>query len=255
MNAGRAEAAFWAAFLHNRNVDAVTAGDGAVAVAGGYAVFVGGTLIDHALGAGSTRPLRADDCDVVEAFYRARGAAAGFELDDDVFARDVALFRARGYADEEVALAVLEGPTRAGPPAPGVAVRRTTDRRAWVELVARAFDDPSEERFRPSLQAAAAAAQVLVVASVGGADAGAAALGIAGETAILFAAGVMPAFRRRGVHRALLAARLDLASARGAENAVLKTQPDSPAERSAVRHGFVRTTLRRRLRREFEEPG
>ena len=250
MNAGRAEAAFWAAFLHNRNVDAVTAGDGAVAVAGGYALFVGRTLIDHALGAGSTRPLRADDCEVVESFYGARGAAAGFELDADVLDRDQALFRSRGYADEGRILAVLEGPTAAAAAAPGIAVRRTTDRRAWVELIARAFDDAPDETFRQTLQTNAAAAHVLVVASVDGGEAGGAALGIAGDTAILYSAAVLPAFRGRGVHAALLVARLGLASARGAANAVFKTAPDSPAERSALRHGFVRTALRRRVRRE-----
>jgi GNAT superfamily N-acetyltransferase len=250
MNAGSAEASFWAAFLHNRNVDAATAGDGAVAVAGGYALYVGHTLLNRVLGAGSARPLRADDCDVVEAFYGARGATAGFELDADVLARDEALLSERGYTEEGDALAVLEGATRVEPPTAGIAVRRTTDRRAWVDLVGRAFGDPSEERFRPSLQAVASAAHVLVIASLDGADAGAAGLGIVGDTAILFSGGVLPAFRRRGVHGALLAARISLASARGAQHAVLKAWADSPAERSAIKHGFVRTTVRRTLRRQ-----
>ncbi len=249
-NAGRAEAAFWAAFLHNRNVDAVTAGDGAVAVAGGYALFVSGTSIDLALGAGSTRRLRADDCEVVEGFYAERGAAARFELDVEVLERDEALFRGRGYADEGEALAVLEGPTASAAPSARIAVRRTTDRRAWVELVARAFADAPGETLRRTLQANAAAAQVLVMASFDGDDAGAAAVGIAGDTAILYSAGVLPAFRRRGVHGALLIARLGLASARGAGSAVLKTIPDSPAERSALKQGLIRSGLRRRLRRE-----
>jgi GNAT superfamily N-acetyltransferase len=249
MNAGRAEAAFWAAFLHNRNVDALTAGDGAVAVAGGYALFVGSTAIDRVLGAGSTRPLRADDCEVVEGFYEARGAAARFELDAAIFERDGALLRDRGYADEGETLAVLEAPT-APRPAPEVAVRRTTDRRAWVDLVARTFEDAPGETLRRTLQANAAAAHVLVTASIGGADVGAAALGIAGDTAILYSAGVLPGFRRRGVHAALIVVRLGIASARGAGNAVLKTTPDSAAEHSAAKHGFVRTALRRRVRRE-----
>jgi ribosomal protein S18 acetylase RimI-like enzyme len=250
MNAGRAEAAFWAAFLHNRNVDAVTAGDGAVAIAGGYALFVGGTAIDHVLGAGSTRALRADDCEVVEGFYGARGAPAQFELDAEVLERDAALLRDRDYAGEGQELAVLEGPTTAGAPPAGIAIRRTTDRRAWADLVARSFDGELGDALRPTLQANAAAAHVLVVASVDGTDAGAAALGIAGDSAILYSAGVLPAFRRRGVHEALVVARLGLASARGAGTAVLKTQPDSPAERNAIKHGFERTALRRRVRRE-----
>jgi len=249
MNAGRAEAAFWAAFLHNRNVDAATAGDGAVAVAGGYALFVGSTLINRVVGAGSTRPLRADDCEVVEGFYGNRGAAARFELDADVLERDEALLRERGYADEGETLAILEAPT-AGVTAPSITVRRTTDRRGWVELLARSFEDQPGDTIRRTLQMNAAAAHVLVVASLDGTEVGAAALGIAGDTAILYSAGVLPGFRRRGVHAALVGARLGLASARGAGNAVLKTVPDSHAERSALKQGFARTALRRRMLRD-----
>ena len=81
MNVDRIEAAFWAAFLRNRNVDAATAGDGAVAVAGGYALCAAGTLVTYAVGAGAARPLRADDFEVVEGFYGARGLPARFELE------------------------------------------------------------------------------------------------------------------------------------------------------------------------------
>ncbi len=250
MNAGRAEAAFWAAFLHNRNVDALTAGDGAVAVAGGYALYVGATAIGHVLGAGSTRPLRPDDCAVVEDFYGSRAAPVRFELDAAVLERDGALLRDRGYADEGEPLAVLEGAVAAGPGPAGIAVRTTADRRAWVELLGRAFDELPGNTFGRTLQANAAAAQVLVVATVDGVDAGAGALGINGDTAILYSAAVLPPFRRRGVHRALIAARLGFAAARGSSNAVLKTMSGSPAERSALGLGFSRTSLRRRLRRD-----
>lgn len=250
MNAGRAEAAFWAAFLHNRNVDATTAADGAVAVAGGYALYVGATAIDLAIGAGTARPLRADDCEVVEEFFGARGVAARFELDDDVLARDQALLRDRGYAEDEVVLDVFEGAVVRREPDPQIAVRRSEDRTGWVDLVARSFDGTADEPLRPTLQANAAAAGALVIASVGGVDAGAGALGISGDTAILYSAAVLPAFRRRGVHRALLAARLNLAAARGATTAVLKTGAGAPFTAALERNGFARTVQRRRLRRE-----
>ena len=115
-DAERAEAAFWAAFLRNRNVDAGTAGDGAVSVAGGYALCVVGTMLTHALGAGSTRPLRADDCEVVEGFYAARGLPAAFELDEAALVRDEALLRERGYADDPIDLVALEAPVTVRPP-------------------------------------------------------------------------------------------------------------------------------------------
>lgn len=248
-------AAFWAAFLRNRNVDAGTAGDGAIPVAGGYAIYVSGTRFDLALGAGSTRALRADDLTVVEEFYAARARPARFELDVTVLARDGALLHERGYTEEECTLAVLEGPVGAAP-APGpVTVRTTTNRRAWAELASRAFHDVADDvtMLRRTLQTTAAAAHVLVIASLDGDDAGAAALGISGDTALLCSAAVLPAFRRRGVHHALMAARLAIARERGIRAAAIKTVADSPVERSARTLGFARTALRRRVHRAAPE--
>jgi len=253
----RAAALFWAAFLRNRNVDAGTAGDGAVPVAGGYAIYVSGTRFDFALGAGSTRALRDDDLAVVEEFYAARAHPARFELDEAVLARDGALLRGRGYAEEDCTLAVLEGDVAGVPPVAGsVTVRTTTNRRAWADLAARAFEEQSTDDavMRRTLQTAAAAAHVLVVASLDGDDAGAAALGISGDTALLCSAAVLPAFRRRGVHQALVAARLAIAHERGATAAALKTVADSPVERSAEKLGFVRTGLRRRVHHDPSGP-
>ena len=256
MNPDRAAAQLWAAFLRNRNVDAGTAGDGAIPVAGGYALYVSGTRFDFALGAGSTRALRDDDLAVVEEFYGARAHPARFELDETVLARDGALLRGRGYTEDDETVAVLQGPVAASPDG-RVAVRTTTNRRAWTELAVRAFDDGSTDVhvLRRTLQTAAAAAHVLVIASLDGDDAGTGALAIAGETALLWSGAVLPGFRRRGVHQALLAARLAIAHERGATGAAFRTRADSPAERSAAKLGFARTGLRRRVHRdEFAKP-
>lgn len=251
-DAERAEAAFWAAFLRNRNVDAGTAADGAVAVAGGYALCVVGTMLEYAVGAGSTRPLRSDDLEVVEGFYAARHLPARFELDADALARDEALLCRRGYFDEGLELAVLEAQARAGNGGDrGITVRTTTDRRAWSELLSLAVAEqiPDPELRRRSAQLSAAAGSILVTATLDGADIGVGALGISGESALLFSGAVLPAFRGRGVHSALVAARVGLAHERGAARVILKAPPGSPAQRSAERHGFTQTGLRRRMAR------
>jgi ribosomal protein S18 acetylase RimI-like enzyme len=252
MNPDRAAAQLWAAFLRNRNVDAGTAGDGAIPVAGGYAIYVTGTLFDFAMGAGSTRALRDDDLAAVEEFYAARAHPARLELDEAVLARDGALLRDRGYTEEDETLAMLEGPLGAAPQPSAVAVRTSTNRRTWTDLAMRAFDETPAPRdvLRRTLQTAAAAAQVLVVASLDGDDAGVGALGIAGETALMWSGAVLPAYRRRGVHQALLAARLAIAHERGATEAAIKTRAGSAVERSAVKLGLARTGLRRRVRRD-----
>ncbi len=100
-----------------------------------------------------------------------------------------------------------------------------------------------------TLAVESAAAHVLVIASVDGVDAGAAALSTHGDLAVLFGGAVLPAFRGRGVHKALFAARLGIAFARGATRGSVKTAVNSPVERTAARFGFARTGLRRRVHR------
>ena len=251
----RAAASFWAAFLRNRNVDAGTSADGAIPVAGGYAIYVAGTHLDHALGAGTTRPLREDDLEVVEEFYAARGHAARFELDETALARDGGLLSSRGYAEEDVPLAVLEGPVPAGAaasPSGRIALRTTTDRRAWADLATRAFTDTTVdvELLRRTIQVEAAAVHVLMIASVNGTDGGTGALVTDGDLAMLMGGAVLPQFRGQGVHAALVAGRLAIAHARGATRASVKTRLGSPVERSAASFGFQRTGLRRRFRRD-----
>jgi GNAT superfamily N-acetyltransferase len=248
----RVEAALWAAYLRNRNVDAGTAGDGAIPVAGGYAIYVADSMLDFAIGAGSTRPLREDDLTVVEEFYAARAHPARFELDEAVLGRDGELLRERGYAVEDLTLAILEGPTRPTASAGPVEVRTTTNRRAWTELATRAFADavPEPRPLRHTLEASAALAQVLCIASINGQDVGVAGLAVYDDLALLVTGAVLPPYRGRGVHTALLESRLALAHGLGATRATVKAVPDSAVERSARHFDIVRTGIRKRVRRE-----
>jgi GNAT superfamily N-acetyltransferase len=247
----RAESAFWSAFLRNRNVDARSAADGAVSVAGGYALCLVGTYLEYAIGVGSTRPIRPDDLAVIRDFYARRGLPPRLELDEEVLERDRPVLIAGGYMEDDGHVVVLEAPT-AKPPVPeGIAVRTVTNRRAWADLVVRASADATAEaahgRLARSTESNAAAAHGLVIASIDGVEVGAAALGITGDLAILYSAAVLPAYRNRGVHRALVAARLALASTRGATHVALKTTPDSPVIRSTAPFGFVQVGTRRHV--------
>jgi GNAT superfamily N-acetyltransferase len=248
----RVEAAFWASFLRNRNVDATSVDDGAVAVAGGYALCATGTFLEYAIGAGSTRALRADDLEVTEDFYATRRLPSRLELTDTVLARDGALFEERGYTDEGIALAVVEATLPLADEETGtIATRISGDRRAWSSLALQAFADTvapdQSERLRRANAVSAAAASALVIAAIDGIDVGVGAVRLIDDVAFLYAAAVLPAFRGRGVYGALLAARVAFARARGATGAAFKTRADENAERSALRRGFARTALRRRI--------
>jgi GNAT superfamily N-acetyltransferase len=249
MNADRAEAAFWAAFLRNRNVEAATAGDGAVAVAGGYALCVVGTYHQVALAIGSTRALRSDDLAVLQAFYSRRGLPVRLEVRDEVLERDRELFDTEGYAIADARFSLLE--TGAVPDQPGsqIKVRPSGDRAAWVRLVTRAFAEghPPDDELRRSAEISAAAATRLFVAELEGAAAGAGAVGVSGDVAYLYSAAVLPQYRRRGIHQALLHARVAFGAEQGASRSAFKTIEGSAAERSAQAAGFTRSTILRRV--------
>jgi GNAT superfamily N-acetyltransferase len=66
----------------------------------------------------------------------------------------------------------------------------------------------------------------------------------------LTGAATLPAFRRRGVQRALLAARLSAARAAGCDLAVITTQPGTQSQANAQRQGFVLLYARAILVRE-----
>jgi GNAT superfamily N-acetyltransferase len=247
-DAERAEAAFWATFLRNRNVDATTAGDGAVAVAGGYALCAAGTAVTYAIGAGAARPLRADDFEVVEGFYDARGLPARFELEVETLTAAETLLRDRGYQDEGLELAVYAGPVATRPVPEGIAVRRTTDRTLFADLLVRGAAETIHDVGVLHRSAVLnASAGTLVVASIGGTDVGVGALGVSGDAAFFYSGAVLPAYRGRGVHGALIAGRMNLAAGLGVSTAITKTAVGSPVGRTAERFGLVPAGTRRRL--------
>ena len=54
----------------------------------------------------------------------------------------------------------------------------------------------------------------------------------------LMAAGTLPAFRKRGVHTALLYARLAAATKAGCDLAMIHTRPGAESQRNVLRAGF-----------------
>jgi GNAT superfamily N-acetyltransferase len=90
------------------------------------------------------------------------------------------------------------------------------------------------------------------LARVDGKVAGGATLAIRDGVAGLFGASTLPAFRRRGVQRALLQARLARAAEAGCDLAVCLAQPGSTSQRNIVRRGFTVLYTRVKFERELE---
>lgn len=134
------------------------------------------------------------------------------------------------------------------PTPPGLVIREV-DRhddaalRAYVLVAMSGFhpegQGPTEDDVRLTMAFARHPRTVWFSAELDGVVVGAGACEVVeGRVAALFGASVRPAFRRRGVQQALLAARLALAAERGCVIATIGSRPGAATERNVRRLGF-----------------
>ncbi len=220
-------------------------------IAGGVATYAGpDSPFNKVAGVGFGGVPSAAALDDVEAAFAARGAPVQIEL---AHLGDPAigwLLSARGYALTSFENVLGRAVDEVRVP-PGIEVRPSGEDEldAWLAVVAAGFAHPdgqgvpSHEDFpRDVLERAerdfAAAGVARYVALLDGLIAGGASLHTADGVAQLAGAATDPAHRRRGVHTALLTARLADAAAAGCDIAVVTTQPGSQSQENVQRHGF-----------------
>lgn len=219
----------------------------ALAVGGGWATRTGpGLPINRALGLGLRGPIDAATLDQVEAFYRGEGLTPEIELCPLADPSLHALLRERGYQYRRcMNILLLCGGARAPAPPDEIEISVVPPEQTgvWVHTVAGGFgasapppDDapdillPRSAMVRPNVSG--------FLATIDDEPAGAGALALGGGVAILFSASTLPAFRRRGVQSALIAARRTAAVAAGCDIVVVQAPPGSDSQRNLHRHGF-----------------
>jgi GNAT superfamily N-acetyltransferase len=229
-------------------------------IAGGVAVFAGAdSPVTQAVGVGLNGPVSDADLDRLEEFYTSRGAPVSLEICPLV---DLSLYEAlakRGYHLREVSnvLVRLMTPGESfAPPAEGVVVRPAAphEEQLWALAVAQGFAEhfPVTQSILDVMvgffhRVDACCFLALVGREVAGGAVVSANDGVGG----LFGASTLPAFRRRGVQTALLAARLAWACGRDCNVAVSIAQPGSISQRNIERFGFRVAYTRTKLVREL----
>ncbi|MDR3635783.1 MAG: GNAT family N-acetyltransferase [Isosphaeraceae bacterium] len=217
-------------------------------VAGGVAVFHGArSTLSQAQGLGLNGAVNDADLEQLEAFYQVRGVPAQVEVCTLADPSLWALLGKRGYRPSEPSH-VLIRPIAAGeawgqPPAPlEVETVGTDDATAFAETVLGAFFEspatPPDELRAAVLTTFAVSSATCWLARVAGAPAGGATAFVVEGVALFAGDGVLPAFRGRGIHDALLRARLARVASLGCDLAVTCTQPGSVSQRNAERVGF-----------------
>ncbi|MGV9797501.1 GNAT family N-acetyltransferase [Mycobacterium sp. NPDC003449] len=221
-------------------------------VAGGHACFAEpGSPMNKIVGLGFEGVPDEAVLGRVERALAGRGAETQVELSTLADPEIGGLLTGRGYrltGFENVLGRRLdpEGPRHGGG---GVEVVRATDLDAWVDVVVDGFAHPdgegvpSHQEFgREVIERAEQdfekAGATPYIALCDGTVAGGGSVRFTAGIAQLTGAATAPAYRRRGVQTALLAARLADAGAAGCDIAVVTTAPGSKSQQNVQRHGF-----------------
>lgn len=226
------------------------------AFAGGFALYRGeGSPLNKVVGLGFS-PVTAQTLDALEAAYAARGAPVQVEIATHADPALTSLLARRGYrltGYEDVHACELRSITRADLPA-DLTVRpaRDDERELWVDVLVTGFGQSVEgeraaehddfgrdalERVFRDMAAQTPPERWLALRD--GKVVGGAAMTVVDGITFLFGAATHPAARKRGVQRALLNARLADGVARGADLAVVTTQPGSQSQQNVLRAGFA----------------
>jgi len=226
-------------------------------VAGGWMAASGqGSYLNKAVGMGLEAEPSADDAGRVERFFASRGIEPRIELTAFAPIGFLRTLAERGFVLQEFEhtlvlpvderLSGLEQRLPAGRPRDvRIEPLDPTDAAevlGFVRTSASGFlpeGAPLPEIYRTTgIKAATASDHHGFLAYVGDQVAGAGGSSCRGGVMSLFGTSVLPAFRRRGIQQALIAARLQRALSLGADLASITSHPGIPTERNAARLGF-----------------
>jgi GNAT superfamily N-acetyltransferase len=210
---------------------------------GGSAIRTGSIFpVNRGVGMGVSGPVTEAELEQMEAFYAESGLPAEIEVCPLVDPSLVKLLAQREYTLARFYNAYarsLQLDATFPVSSPDIHVRQAevSERDLWARTVA--ISESDNDPIAIFAQAIFTAPQITCfIAEIGGEVAGGAALSIEHNIAAFSFMGTAPAFRRRGVQQALLAARLAFAAAQGCDLALCHTNPGNQSQRNVQRLGF-----------------
>jgi hypothetical protein len=213
-------------------------GSAVLEAGGGCAIFVGAdSPLTHWVGMGLAGPVPVAELDEVECFFRTRGAKVSLDVSPLADAAFIEELASRGYRVAEfnnVLARRLSGLEVALTPRARRALPDEAD--LWSYTVGRGFFEHAEltsgEMDVGRAIAAMPDALCYLAATEAGQVAAGGALAFREGVATLFADSTIPAYRREGMQREMIAARLNEAIARGCDLATASTLPVSGSQRN-----------------------
>jgi GNAT superfamily N-acetyltransferase len=214
-----------------------------IEIGGGIASFAGPTSpISHAIGVGMQGPVTEADLDRLEDFYGRRGAPSSLDLCPLADPSLAEMLGLRGYRITEfnnVLVVPITPGSRTCPAVVRIAQRHECE--VWTRTMIAGFFErenltAEELAIGASLFAMPGAAAFL--AEVDGVPAAAGAAAITSKVALLFGDSTLPRYRRRGLHTAIIEARVAWAAGFECDLATACTIPGSGSQRNYQRAGF-----------------
>ncbi|HLK49994.1 MAG TPA: hypothetical protein VKT49_17745 [Bryobacteraceae bacterium] len=219
-------------------------GSAVLEAGGGVALFQGAdSPLTQAVGLGLNGPVAKAELNAIEAFFRARGAPVRIDLCPLADAGLLDSLGRRGYRVTEfnnVLVRQLASPEITLTPRVRRALPDECD--VWAHAAGCGFFEQAELT-EAEMDVGRAiftmpGALCYLATSEAGESSGGGALATCGSMAMLFADSTVPCHRRQGVHRELIAARLNEAAALGCDTATASTAPGSQSQRNYERMGF-----------------
>lgn len=225
-------------------------GAGWIEAGGALAMYDGpASPVTQTFGLGMFEAPTPEALDVIERFFRDRGATVNHETSPLADPSLVALLSSRGYRPIEFS-SVMYRPIDLGTTTietdadldVRVARIEPADALRWSNAAARGWASEGLQlgEFVGGIGAVQAAATGFhaFLALLDGRDVGAGGMFIHDRTALLAGASTVPEARRRGAQRALLEARLRFAAEAGCDLAMMVALPGSGSQRNAERRAF-----------------
>ncbi|HUB83468.1 MAG TPA: GNAT family N-acetyltransferase [Bryobacteraceae bacterium] len=230
--------------LNARQCTASPEGAAFLEIAGGCAIFVGAeSPLTQAVGLGLNGPVSEGEVDTLEAFFRGRHSGISIDFCPLADPGLLEILSRRGYRATEFNNVLVK--RIVGEPiviVPHVRRALADEDDLWAHTVGRGYfeqgDLTTAEMDVGRAIFAMPGALCYLAAGESGEPAGGGALAVRDGLATLFADSTIAAFRRRGLHRELIAARLNEAIALGCDMAMAATLPGSTSQRNYERLGF-----------------
>jgi GNAT superfamily N-acetyltransferase len=223
-----------------------------MSVAGGRAIFTGSDFFtNRAIAMGLRGPVSRGDIEHVETFYAERGVPSEIEIASLADRSLIRLLSQLGYQlirFRNIYVQRLSPHSTTGMEAhtrsPLIEVHQVdaSTASAWSQTLQDGFEyTTTADRKRIDIwnqMLLSLPGLTPLIAVLAGKPVGSASVLVVGSTAMLGGAATLPVFRRQGVQRALIEARLAVATQAGCELAVVTADPGSSSGRNAERTGF-----------------